>query len=184
MRPSSGVGRPPPRRAEAGFTLLEVVLATSLLLLALGLAAGLLRESGLLLAAARHESLEAAPELVLAQLRSDIQRSRGLGGGAAPGELVLAFADGSRLRWLVREETLVRERESAEGVLEERGYLRGATRLTWTTSDGCLLDVAVTFADRDRLPRWTAPRPAPPTPVLRTLDARVACRDLPRGGGF
>lgn len=170
-----------------GFTLIEVVIATALLLLAMALASGLLHETAQLLAEEQRAARDVSPELTLAQLRADVQRSRGVRGGAGGigGGLELALRGGGALRWHVVDGALVREVVAASGTGDGgRIQLPAVEHFAWSSRDGCLVDLAITWLDRDRTPRWTAPRPEPTTPRQQTLSARITCRDRPHGDGF
>ncbi len=67
-----------PARGARGFTLVEVLIALVLLILALALAAQLLEESAQRLAAVQGEATEPPADLLLARLRGDVRAAASL----------------------------------------------------------------------------------------------------------
>jgi prepilin-type N-terminal cleavage/methylation domain-containing protein len=120
-----------PPRSEAGFTLLELAIATAILALALLLASGLLVESGRVLASAARELVETDDALASRQLTEDLRAgvATGWGGGGAP--LDLASTDRTT-RWELVGERLERRLFDRWGAdLGARPMLDGVESFVW-----------------------------------------------------
>lgn len=117
------------RRREAGFTLVELAVATAVLLLAVLLACQLLDESGRLLQHSVRRALDPSDLIAAELLRNDLR------GSAPPGvtdpqfvhwQLELATEDG-RVVWMRSDDGVLVRR--AGGV--EHGYVQGVRSFRW-----------------------------------------------------
>lgn len=179
--------RPGARRREAaGFTLLELVVATGLTLLALAVAARLLGESHRMLALAAHEQLDPVAGLALAQLRADLQGAGAVAGAPYPrleaaGPLVLLGHPAGTIRYELGGGDLVRTLLDAAGRPQgRRVVLRGATAWSWAQPSPGLVAVEIGF------PRHATPlihAAAGPLPVRHpSREERLAVTVALRGG--
>ena len=132
-------------RREAGFTLIEVAIATLLLMLGLMLAAQLLVESGQLMARAHVRTLEQQPRLALELLRRDVRSARPP--LADPGDGVLRLRhDDEIVIWRLRDDCLERgvaAPASPGSPVAARCLLTGVVRWQWQASTPYRLDVQV-----------------------------------------
>ncbi|HSM13368.1 MAG TPA: prepilin-type N-terminal cleavage/methylation domain-containing protein [Thermoanaerobaculia bacterium] len=133
------------RRAQAGFTLVELAVSTLLLLLVLVIAHGLLVESARILRASAERALRPEARLALRQLGRDIRaappRSTGPLWTSAPLDLALPEGVG---RWERAGESLVRRRFAPDGSnLGARPMLDDVVAFRWRTPVPGLLEVEV-----------------------------------------
>lgn len=120
----------PPRARERGFTLLELLVATAILLLVVLLASQLLVESQRRIALAARELAEPDEVLALRQLRDDLRAALAVH-GSGDGPLDCRRAD-YLARWEVAGERLERRLFDRDGV--DRGarpMLDGVARFAW-----------------------------------------------------
>jgi prepilin-type N-terminal cleavage/methylation domain-containing protein len=166
------------RRRAAGFSLVELVVATALVALALALAARLLAETQRRYAAAAREQLDPDPAVALAMLRADAQSAAGAAGVFAPGHespgpLELVGHPAGTVRWEIAGGDLVRSVLDPAGRPQGRLLLlRDAGYWGWSEERG-LLTARVGYR-RHRAPQLRAagsarPERAPETVELATL---------------
>jgi prepilin-type N-terminal cleavage/methylation domain-containing protein len=142
------------RRAEAGFSLVELVVALAVLAVGLGLAAGIVIESQRMAAQAGLELRQPAAEEALDLLRVELQGAAGAGGGPGLGgvaygwsrdRLVLVRPDGLTLTYERDGDRLVR-RVGLEGV--GRTAVPGLVSWRWAREGPNLVRVEVVYEAR------------------------------------
>lgn len=175
------------RRGEAGFTLVEICISITILLVALMLAAQILMEISQLFAETSGEALDAPLPLVIARIRADIVGSTGV--FPTPGEdgtLGSVAVQGLSRRIVYQREgdDLFRTVVPLNGDPPEKPVLlwRGITGWGCRIHGANLVELEVTYRRR------TVPRSPLPTlpglrgPVTEELTQRMFL--LPRGGGL
>lgn len=154
------------RRGAAGFTLLETLVSLVLMLIALGLAADLLLQSGKLLAETAREVRDAPASLLLARLRGDVMAAgsipRTSGWMPSSGPLYLGGHWQSPEGWIQYElvgSELHRLVLDADGYVEqETVFWRGVSEWVWQPVPGTrLVQISVSYR------RSAAPRSPLPT---------------------
>lgn len=170
------------RDAQAGFTLVELMISLLLTLLALGLAAQVLMESAQVLTDTAAEQIDAPVPLALARIRGDVQSSRSY-----------SVLSGSRLMLFGHPAgTLVYEQSGGEltrTVLDPLGSpLGSATVMRRVTDWSCLAVtsrlVSITFRYQRHAPR-RSPLPTAPGRRGPTSEERMESLLLAlRGGGL
>lgn len=173
------------RDAQAGFTLVELMISLLLTLLALGLAAQVLMESAQVLTDTAAEQIDAPVPLALARIRGDVQSSRSYS--------VISGSPGSRLMLFGHPAgTLVYEQSGGEltrTVLDPLGNpLGSATVMRRVTDWSCLAVtsrlVSITFRYQRHAPR-RSPLPTAPGQRGPTSEERIESILLAlRGGGL
>jgi prepilin-type N-terminal cleavage/methylation domain-containing protein len=133
----------PGRDDDSGFSLVELVIATLLLLVVLLLATQLLLEGQLLLKRSSAEQINPVPALIAAQLRADIQTARGVGSFAPLGSYdrleLFRFPEG-RLRYELVDENLERTVWDGEGnLVGTRVVAHDVRRFVWFATDSGML---------------------------------------------
>ena len=118
------------RAAERGFTLLELVIASTILMLALLLASGLLVESARVFASAARELREPDDALALRQLAEDLRAAAPVFGGSA--DRIDAVGIERTVRWELVGERLDRRLFDASGAdLGARPMLDQVVTFRW-----------------------------------------------------
>lgn len=169
-------------RGEAGFTLVELMIALLLTLLALGLAAQVLLESAQMLTDTAAEQADAPVPLALGRIRGDVRSSRSY--SVLPGSRLMLFGHPAG--------TLVYERSGGEltrTVLDPHGSpLGSATVMRRVTDWSCLAVtsrlVSITFRYERHAPRRS---PLPTAPGQRGAKSEERVESIllaPRGGGL
>ena len=128
-------------REQAGFSILEALIAASLLLLALALAIGLLVESGRRAERAAKEARRPVVELALELLRADLRAASGtLGTDTTPSyePLVLVGHPAGEVVWRRDGEDLWREVEDTDGRPQGRFMLPNVLSLRWWRDRGAV----------------------------------------------
>ena len=169
------------RSRRSGFTLVEVAIASLVLLLGLGIALDLWLEAARLTAAAGARARDPLPELTIDRLRADLRAARPPRGVPVtvwtPLPLSLERPSAPRVDWRVEGDRLVRETSGPDGPTV-RPVLDGVVSASWRSWPPGHYEVLV-VAVRES-PAFTAairgPRADPEPLVLRLLVA-------PRGEG-
>lgn len=170
-----------PRRARAGggahpgFSLLELLIVMTLVILALTLAAQLLLESQRTYAVAGREARDPRVAPTLAQLRADVRSAAGVATGAG-GALVLQGHPAGTVRWESRRGELVRTVEPPGGEPVSRTALRRLAGWVWRLEGG-LVTVEVVYRRHESARVVTAPRLGP----AQLETERVTLVLAPRG---
>jgi prepilin-type N-terminal cleavage/methylation domain-containing protein len=99
MSPPSPPARRRARRRERGFTLIELTVASALMLLALAVATGALVAAGRLFALAPASLRGGEPELAERLLRADLAAGAPAAEGGLPGEALVLERDGLEVVW-------------------------------------------------------------------------------------
>ena len=99
MNPLTPRTRRSARRRERGFTLLELTVASALMLLALAVATGALVAAGRLFALAPPSLRGGEPELAERLLRADLAAGAPLAGGGLPSDALMLERDGLEVVW-------------------------------------------------------------------------------------
>lgn len=175
------------RRAEAGFSLAELVVALAVMAVGLALAAGVVVESQRLAAQAGLELRQPAAEEALDLLRAELQGAAGVSGGGGLGARAFGWSR-DRLA-LVRPDglTLVYERDGDRLVrrvgLAGRGRtaVPGLVSWRWTLEGPNLVRVEVVYEGR-RGPAGLLVSPRGPIAGTREWRVRHLTAAL-RGGG-
>lgn len=147
------------RRAAAGFTLLELVVALAVLALATMIASRLLLESQLRLAHAARRALDPAATIALEQVRADVRASAGVPARDFEWSwepLVLAGHPAGEVRYRKLGADLVREIYAGGGALpsSERVVVRGVKVWRWRRLRGVplpLVEIELGFRETPRL---------------------------------
>lgn len=125
-----------------GFSVLEVLVASSILLLALLLAARLLEDVGMQMAWSGRRALELSPSLALEQIRTDLRGSYGAPTGLGlwlPAPLAIdGSASGYAIVYLVDQGRLVRRTTDPDGREEERVVLDRVVDLRYRDNWGAI----------------------------------------------
>lgn len=151
-------------RRQRGFTLIELVVATAVMMLGLWLAADLLSESAKRLAVAGREMRQPLGTLTERLLRRDLQAAIG-GGSTDPtwssAELGLVRPDGETIVYFLDAGELVRVAfDPAGGERGRRAVLRDVVDWRWRSAGEGLLEVELAWRrelfspDRLATPRW------------------------------
>ncbi|MEE8525725.1 MAG: prepilin-type N-terminal cleavage/methylation domain-containing protein [Thermoanaerobaculia bacterium] len=166
------------RPRAAGFTVLELLVALAVSVVALALASGLLLESQSRMAHAARQALDPVGEIAGQQLRADLRSADGVYGGSSSSwsrdPLILGGHPQGDLRFEKQDDVLYRR--TANG---RRPLLRSVTTFRWRHRDGSIeIDL------RWRVTRRWGPLAAGgvrelPIPAAEKLLFRVT----PRGGG-
>ncbi len=135
-------------RARAGFALLEMLVATLLLMLAIGIAAGLLVQAGRMQAMAVHDMINPPPGLAMELLRQDIARATppaGAIGNCLPDLLDLTLPDARRVTYARVAEELIRSSYDQHSVLlGSRVVLRDVIEFNWCLAETRLVMATIT----------------------------------------
>lgn len=196
-RPNRSDARPLPvaaGTAEAGFSLLEILVTLAVLAIGLALAAGILVQTQRMLAQGVAEVRAPEAALVVAHVRADLQAAAGIGGGAGAGRspwsrdrLVLLGTTGEAVVYERREDRLVR----FGGVTDRRFRTAGEGRtvlpglISWRwKADSRLVTVELIY-DRPEVARWAlvSPRAAGPVAGRRQWSTERVSAAM-RGGGL
>lgn len=181
-------------RGQAGFTLLEMVVALALVTVAVFLAAGLLREFHEVSRRTAREALNPLEGIAVRMLRNDVHGSRGILSpppfpgfwssrpldldGHPPGPLRYQVEGGELLRLVLDEHGKVSSR---------RTVLHGAVALRWRPLGPGLLQLELSYR-RTRLgASWRlgdGNRREAPDESLETEGLVLALREAPRGAGW
>lgn len=115
---------PRPRRRAGGFSVLELVVASLVLLVAVALAARLLQDVGMQIAWSGRKTLEVSPNLALEQLRTDLRGSFGtadsLGMWQGAPLAVQGSSTGYGIVYLIEDGQLLRRTTDPSGKVEQR----------------------------------------------------------------
>jgi hypothetical protein len=171
-----------PPAGEGGFTLVELSVATLLLLLVLLMATQLLLETQRIFVRMNAEAQNPIAELAWAQLRSDVHKAVALPGGlvGSGGRLDLAQPSGT-VRYLRMGEDLQRLVLAPDGttILGRRTLLRGVVSWNWQSLAGVLM-IEITHRAQE-IPRGAQLVAPPQRQVEQTLETR-SFWFAPRGG--
>lgn len=139
---------------QSGFTALEILISTLVLMLVMLIAIQMLGESGRLLSSAQVELGEPSMELTRQWLRRDVQGASALGSVAfqmSSGPLELRGHPDGILRYERSGADLVRVILDADG--EESGrrtMLRNVSNWSWRTLNASLVEVQIVYVRRER----------------------------------
>jgi len=179
------------RRSQAGFTLLEAVVALAVVSVALYLAAGLLREAQVLSAAAGRQLTDPLAGVVAARLRADVQGADAVappapGGVWTSGPLCLAERRHQGLLcWTAAGSELHRSFLGEAGGTSDATWLRSLVAWRWRLPAAGLVDLEVAYLRSAEPWRWRmSGPPSPPAPSLATERLRLALRGGGRGSGW
>lgn len=177
----TGAGeKPADHLREMGFTVVELLVAMTLALLGLALAAQLLLESQHTYALAGREARNPLVGYAVAQLRNDIRRSAVASGDGA--SLVLSGHPAGAIRWEAQGERLVRSVVDAEGRIRRRTVLRSLSRWSWNRQRGPdgndLVHVDLGYRRHSTALLVTSPR----LPRDRLEEETLSLTLSPRGG--
>lgn len=166
--------RTPSRR---GFTLLELVVSTTVFLLALLIGVGLLSESQTSLVIVNRAARDPLPDFALTLLRRDVVSSRSVGLSPLPGALVLepAAPGAGRVTYLKSGHRL--ERFTADGT--QRLLMTGVESFDWWEAGPRLLEIRITFERQGPLAAHgllSSVRALRGKARLQTVRVRVALR--------
>ncbi|HBL29656.1 MAG TPA: hypothetical protein DD490_22710 [Acidobacteria bacterium] len=167
---------------QSGFSLVEVLVALAVFLVAAAFTAQLLAEAAQQLADAAAEQIEAPLPLVRARLRSDIQASQDAAcvrrlDGTLREVRLLRHPEGT-VTYRVESEEL---RRAVEGGAPEAPVLRGVEQWACGTGGGLIrLDLTVRRRAVRRTPLAVAPEARGPLTETRTETLLIA----PRGAGL
>lgn len=180
------------RRAEAGFSLLEMIVVAFLIAVSLALSVDLLREAQTLSAGATRKLADPLGSLATARLRKDLQGSRRIVGlglfwsseplsvtGYHPNTIITYRREGEVLERLLFD-------LSTGALVSREEQLRGVVGWRWRQAAPGLVDVELTYR---RAPELSAYRldGAPgrrPADVWETEALRLALRGRARGAGW
>ena len=163
---------------QSGFSLLELLVSMTLMLLGLALAAQLLLESRRTFALAGRAAQEPVVGHAVPRLTADIQASSGAE-AAAGGALRLTGHPAGTVRWERRGESLLRTVIAPDGtVRSHRPVLRRVTAWSWSGSGG--LVTAVLAYRRGSALRYVT-TPGLPPEVVR--EERLVVQVHPRRKG-
>ena len=183
MRPLSS------KRRQAGFTIVEMMVALVLLLVGLMIAADLLDESSRLFVETAGETLDNPAPLAAARMRADIQNATSVTPQFSPldGTLdsVYVLGGGQKIVYQKTGDTIYRTvYPSPGGPPQDPGELwRGVT--SWRCEEGSKDDPAILSVTYTR--RSTPHTPLPVLPVYRgplQEEATEVLYLLPRGNGW
>jgi prepilin-type N-terminal cleavage/methylation domain-containing protein len=144
------------RAREAGFSLVELVVASAVLLVALAIAADLLSESLRRFSVAGRSLVEADEENALARLRGDLRALEPV----SPGDgrwsvLPLVLADEARaVAWAYAEGGLVRSQRALDGSFGAAPLLDGVVAFRWRVDPPGWVEVEITRRTPERLAAW------------------------------
>jgi len=180
--------------AQAGFTLLEMVVTLLLVGVSLFLAAGMLQEAQVLSAGATRKLQDPLGALAVTRLRSDVQGSRAVLSPSLPllwtgDPLSLSgYYPETILTWRLREgrlERILSDAASGE-VLSTQVWLSGTASWRWRLVDRSLVDVEVAWHRAPELASYALDgRPGSrPTEVLEVDGLRLALRGRGWGVGW
>lgn len=165
-----------PHRASGGFTLVEVLVALALTLLALTLASQLLVEAQRLFILSGREQRNPVVPVTAGRLRADIQASAAAtspGGPTAP--LLLTGHPAGAVRYeLVAHELLRSVLDDGGRLRSRRPLLRGVTAWRWR-SDGGVVSVEVDFRREVAVAARAAGGALPRGPSFRAASIRLTC---------
>lgn len=138
---------PQPRsRRAAGFSVLEMVVAATILGVAMLISARLLQDVGMQISWSGRKTLELSPSLALEQLRTDLRNSRGAGdafGGWQSPPLAVQFSStGYTIVYDIEDRKLLRRTLAPSGRRTERVVLDQVVELRYrTTNDAVEIEV-------------------------------------------
>lgn len=175
------------RKGEAGFSLVELLVASVLVLLALALAAQLLLESQFTYALAGREARDPMPGRALAQLRADVLGSSGVASPSLPlglgstGALTLTGHPAGTVRWERDGAALLRTLlDPGSGkVIQRRRWLRPLTTWRWSRA-GSLLTIEVGYRRHMRTRVATSHRLGTAASLEERASLVLAQRGAPR----
>ena len=175
-------------RSAAGFTLVELLVATLISVLALGIAARLMMASQRMFALAGREQLDPVAAYALGQLRADAQSASGVTGAPAPGlptsgPLVLLGLPAGTVVYVVQDGDLARLIYDGGGHPgPRRTLLRGVSSWLWReTVPGRLLTIELSFR-RHATPMVRAEAGPRPVPGGATVETPATISIALRGG--
>lgn len=178
----------PFERLARGFSLIEMLVVTALVLTALLLAAGLFQEAGRILKGAEGELAKPLTGLTVDRLRQDLQASSGLllpTSGWSSGPLFLRRGD----------DTVIYAQDGGElvrGVLDEDGEIRGReawirTLLSWRwqVTGWNLVEVEIVYGTPADLSRWRLDEaPTRPAPGVKRESLLLTLRGRGKASGW
>lgn len=178
----------PPRRPQAGFTVVEMTIALVLLLVGLLIAADLLMESSRLFVETSGEALDTPAPLAAARVRADIQGSTSVSPHFSPidGTLdsVYVRGGGEEIVYQKTGDVIYRVVNPSSGLPQSPVTLwRGVTR--WRCDPGSQNEPAFLSITYTR--RSTPHTPLPVMPAYRgplTEEVTESLYILPRGNGW
>jgi prepilin-type N-terminal cleavage/methylation domain-containing protein len=164
---------------QDGFSLLELLISMTLMVLGLALAAQLLLESHRTFALSGRAAREPLAGYAVAQLTADIQGASGAQ-AAVDGALLLTGHPEGTLRWERRGETLLRTVIAADGtVRSRRPVLQRVTAWSWSWS-GDLVTAVLAYRRGSALRYVTTPELPPEVVREERLVVQVHPRGLER----
>ena len=169
--------------AQAGFTVIEMVVTLGVVAIGLALASRLLIESQLGLARTSAEIANPLPGYALTLLRSDLEQAAPIPPMAPVWRstpLVLSFPSGERVAWVGTEAGAI-ERVILDAVGRPRVrhvVLRSVVDWRWRPASDRLIDAEITYSARDTsgVPLADVPRTWSPPTVDRVAWLRVGMR--------
>lgn len=167
-----------PSRSQAGFSLIELMLALVILLLVVLLSAELMVESARLVQHSARRALDVRPEIVAETLRSDLRAARGVIGSSDlwTSEPLRLNTGGQVVLWAAEDRYLTR---SIGGSERGRPYLDRTTMWRWRTRAPRRVEVefSVELPGAETYLRLaTRPRLQRPSPGYRTVRLLVGMR--------
>ena len=171
------------RRGARGFTVIEALVALSIVLLGLLLAVRMLLESRQLFLDAERRAQDPVVTVTLAQLRKDLEESSKTLTTSpiwTNGALALEGDPAGTVLYQQNDHDLVRSVLAADGTVKSsRTMLRPVADWRWRTVQSDLVDVEIEVELHDPVPRLRT-TPAELKVKTRTLSLRVALRGFPR----
>lgn len=157
---------------ERGFSLLELLVATAVMAVAMLFATRLLLVAQVELARAQIELRDPLPRYAETRLRRELEaaaRVPALRPAWSGGRLLVLGATGERVAWGEREGTLERLELGPGGAVERRhAVLQGVLDWRWRKVAPRLVDFEVRYATREALSAAVPGAPATWTPRSRT----------------
>jgi len=140
-------------RAAGGFSLVEMVVATAILLVGLMMASGLLLRSQISMNRTVAELRDPQPTYAATRLRLDLEGAAAAPGGLfgwQSGRMALVTDGGERVAWEVVGSALHRQRLDGLGeVLADQAVLQDVVGWRWRRAGPRLMDVEIRFHARD-----------------------------------
>lgn len=133
---------------RGAFTVLEMTIATLILLFAIALSARLLQDTAAQIAWSGRKAIEASPDLALEQLRTDLRNSAGVlhaGIDWIQGPMVVVGSPSDlTIVYQIEDDLLIRSTESKDGVLSRRIVLDRVVDFAYRAYSG-MVEIEVTF---------------------------------------
>ncbi len=170
------------RLAEAGFTVVELLVSTAVMMVVMSLATGLLLESQIQISRVQAELRNPLPRYALARLRHDLEGAAAVPAllpGWRAGRLTVVGDEGERIVWLSMGNELYRILVSVDGAEISRQRILGdVVSWRWRRLGENLVDIAfrVRFSRAVGAPRVGVPSGMTATTTVRESRLRVWLR--------